>query len=267
MHPKSYSIASGPSSATKSKASGGVWKKVKQLDWLAPEVGLNYRGHSGVKTYLGVVITLASSALFVSGLAYISTNYFDLSKPLVLQDVYNNPTYHDVNLSKHHRFSALVLIFNNTPMPASRISTFVTMESMVRKQELVESPSGVQFKSTALKKPLIPCKDLSPDVLKLMPKGTEFEWVYLSRFGMCPDFNLEDYKVFGKLSDKQVSYLELTVFPCSLGPGQCATKEMLDLVTVSHVRIEPNQNMSDYNNPIGYEWSTNDLFYLNIANR
>ena len=265
MNRKAISIIGGPSANNASRGSQPITEKIKILDFLAPDVGLNYRGASGVKTYCGVLLSILSASVFLAASVYIGLRYLDTTQPAVLQDVSTVLEYPEVDLIAERRITAIIFFNNSVPITPNLVPLFVTAHSILKTQEAVQSGGKISLQNTLVSRPLIPCKNVAPEILKLLSIGDESQAQYLMNYALCPEYNLQDFKVVGKASDILSKSFEIIIYPCSLGPDKCVSQETVSKFAFTYAHIEPSFNMSNCDHPISYAWNPNDYYHVNIG--
>ena len=244
----------------------GFSDKLKRLDFLAPDIGLNYRRASGVQTLFGVLLVFLASSVFVAGAVHIANRYFDTTQTNVLQEVSTSEVYPEMNLVKAKRFSSfMVFEGGRKPIPSKQVDRLFTFQSVVRRQE-VEPGDRFSFQIDTIRKPLIPCSELPAEMQERVIPKDETAKMYVLSFGLCPQYNEEEFIVRGKRSDKVFHEIDIEVLPCSLVPAtKCAKAETLVKMTLVHAHVEPVYNMSNYHDPVDHVWNPDDLYFFNLG--
>src|SRR3990167_6516226 len=246
-----------------------ICERVKKLDILAPEVGLSVQGDSGVKSYIGVMLSFACIGLFVGAATYGTITSLRTDQPSVVQQTSNSNVYPTMDLIKDKKFPAVMLYSQSTgPIVVEQISRYVTIAAAKQSRQFVDNDPNKEpiFKTDII--PMIPCRQLSQeDRVKLGGPTSPIEVAVFNNNALCPDLSKInfDVTVSGKTSDTRAEDMFVLLYPCvpALAPGGCAT---LPEVASTGVLLLPNLmniDLSNYKEPITQAYNTDQDFSIN----
>lgn len=86
--------------------------RLKQLDFMAPQIRLNIEGQTGMKSYFGLAMTMCYIAVSIGLSIMISLTYLDTSDPSVSQQTTETGVYPKISMAENN-MSPVLYVFRN----------------------------------------------------------------------------------------------------------------------------------------------------------
>ena len=240
----------------------------RYLDILAPDITLNVRGKSSIKTLPGAVLSICYTALVIYFVVLQLSQYLDTSSPQVMQEKSRTGNYIDIDLIKNKHIP-MVNIVQGTGTSNTHVTTFEESQSYATiRLDLLHyklAASLTDFDVTVTPLPAVDCAKLMEEgnLDKDLLSGFFLEGNSKMVSGIC--FNTSGIEAVLKGSNTQVpaTFAQLSILPCSLpDPTKCQPLSQLATAYVSVIYIEPEVNYANRDKPIGY--LTNPDVYLPV---
>ena len=246
--------------------------KLKQLDFMAPPVMLNMRGHTGMKTYFGLAMTICYIAVSVSLSIVISLTFFDYSDPSVSQQTTESGVYPKISMAENRMFPVLYVfhddIINTLPKDVPQYIT--PMFSKLKYYLKTDEKGNIKSSFEYVQMPLVQCSELkkneTANKFYQEYENTEFYKSYAMDFGFCVHANEAESFVKGGGTDSLVDMMTLLIYPCTLPTG---CKPMEEIAQVGVILSNPvySLNFSDYKKPVTPYLTSDNSYYLNPATK
>src|SRR3990167_1003223 len=245
-----------------------ICERVKKLDILAPEVGLSVQGDSGVKSYIGVMLSFACIGLFVGASIYGTLESLRTDRPSVVQESSSSSVYPQFDLLKDQKFPAIMMVSPNGPVKVEEIYRYATILAFKETRQFVDNDIT---KTPITKYDFInmkPCKEYTDDErLRFGAPKTQIETSAFNLNGLCPeikDIN-NNLTITGKSSDPFSENILIMIYPCAVefAPEGCASA---DEISNSGALLLPNLmniDLSNYKEPITSSYNTDLDFAIN----
>ena len=231
-------------------------KWVKKADILAPPVELNMAGTPGLKSMVGVALTLGYIGTII-GLGYfIVARYFDTTSPSINSQSSVSDTSPRVDLIANGYFPvAYVFLQGVQNVPIDTVPSFVTM--MVFKYswtDTINADGTATINLTYSTMPVLPCKTIMADPqyakhYKSYQSSPSFQ-KFAMGFGSCVQVNESLASVQGSGSEPHIEIFAFQILPCSLNDSSlCAPLAYVKALSVAVTFPTTSLNLSNYEKP------------------
>lgn len=239
----------------------GKW--LVSLDFLAPEVSLNVRGASSVKTLLGTAMSMACLGVFM-WMSYLSViEFLSTSTPKVMQETTTSENYPKVDLLRDKHFPILFFYYDDdTSLSPAEVQKYVTLR--YQKYRYRTGSTNGEFITEIIDMPLVSCAALiAQNKTATMVIGNSGYLANLSaEFGLCVDVNESEAYVGGRSSDPVYDVVSLSMYPCTLESG-CADSSEISKIGFTIAFPKPNTNLGNYEKPLEYNTDADNYYYIN----
>ena len=246
---------------------GPLLKLLLTLDFLAPSMHMNVNGSWAIKTYTGVLISIACLGLSMYASTLQIIDFFDTTNPLIAQELKLNTVYPEVDMVANHHVPVMFAFRGVTDvMKFEEVSSYFTFRYATWIYSKPENASHGAFGLEITELPFMPCRDLISKGL-LNPKDYVGLGGYLDMLpdhGICIDPNDFNLTVTGANADRYSKFVNLEMFPCSLPDGiGCKTKEEVNTVWIQLIKPAIGLNLGDQDNPLRRSINSDDFYALN----
>lgn len=248
----------------------GFRDKVLTLDFLAPPVTLNIAGAQGMRTYLGVTLSM----LYLASLVYLvySTieQYLDTTSPTIVQQSSETDTYPKMDFAASHFFPVLYVFKNDLfNIPVDEIPKYFSVRYYkYRSITGIDAAGNPTVNVSIQSMDVVPCRDIMnvPEYWQYYKEYTDTAHFKLLgvRFAMCIKVNSSLTSIEGGGSDPLITLLSYKIMPCSLADTtQCASVNTMKGVAFVLTNPSFGLNYSNYENPVTGYLNVDQIYYIN----
>ena len=226
---------------------------VRSLDFLGSDISLNVKGSSAVKTIFGAFLSVVCAVVLILGMGVLVMDYFDKSKPNVIQILKENEQFPKIDLFANPVVPPIAL-FDAAfqPIPRNKVPRYGSFVSALFSYSFTTENGAVRLIETKKFIPMIPCDQLSPEVDNALFK----DWKSLGvaqnikqTYGYCVSPEKDSFVVHGKPNDRDFTWFAVMFVPCSLPTG-CASDEEVASLYLNIPLIKKTVIPGDYDQPL-----------------
>lgn len=248
----------------------GFRDKVLNLDFLAPPVTLNIGGSQGMRTYLGVSLSMMYLASLIYLIYFTIDQYLDTTTPTIVQQSSETDTYPKMDFSASHFFPVLYVFKNDLfNIPVDEIPKYFSVRYYKYRSITGIDPSGTPTVNVSIQSmDVVPCRDImnDPEYWQYYKEYTDTAHFKLLgvRFAMCIKVNSSLTSIEGGGSDPLITLLSYKIMPCSLvDTTQCASVNTMKGVAFVLTNPSFGLNYSNYENPVTGYLNVDQIYYVN----
>ena len=249
-----------------------IGEKIKKLDFMAPQVGLNVGGSDGIKTYFGLMMSIGYLVSISILGSVIVQSFFDTTEPRISQETSESGEYPVIDFMDNNLFPVSYVYYNDIfPIPAAMVPKYFTIKFVKYAFNSYFDQNGQpQVNGSVNFMDVIPCSELKQNqsLYKYYEiyKETKFFKQNSDALGLCIKLDPELLKVGGGGADTSVELLTYAFYPCSLSSG-CATKEEMNNVGIVYSFPSTSMNLSSKSDPVKSYLNADNFVYVNTAQR
>ena len=243
---------------------GSVWL----LDMLAPEVTFRFNGSRGVRSWVGILLTVCY-ACTVSVLSYITVlTYFSSDSPTVVTDTSEGGKTHYVHLGDNSLLPVMFMTIDEAVyLEPEKAPVFFTLQfSKFKFRNTVGSDGVPKLTFSKFDMQVVPCKTLAINetAFKYYKKyeNDELFRTFGMQYGLCVHGLHEELYIQGFGTEADLDMLIFQAFPCSLAAG-CAPLSLVKRVNLVSASPIATLNVSNYNKPVKYSMNIDSYYYVN----
>lgn len=249
---------------------GKITDLVRELDLLAPDIGLNHKGGGGVRTLVGSAIWIICTGVFLGAVGYFFYGFLRTDQPRLEYQYELLEEYPKIDMATSRRIPIIFgYLDDEATLTPSEFVKYAT--PVLRLQTLLAqtAPNGtLEYKYTDQIKRFIPCTTLfnSKYNHSLFPSQSSSKFLYetMRDFGLCVNWTEGEMVLEGKTVDPFMSYLSFKLMPCMLETG-CVSKEELARFSIVHSIGEEVLNYADQETPLKFAYNGDEYFVIDPA--
>ncbi len=236
---------------------------LKHMDIMAPPIQIRLAGFSGIKTFVGLLMTFVYTCGIISLGSFLVREFFDTSKPQVSVQETDTGAYPEFDL--HAQKLLPVAYFFSQPtvrVPAQEVARYFTIK-LVKKTRQNPADASQPLAEKVDLFDVVPCADSvssaqDSSLYQHFDKTPYFKR-FAQEFGMCVAVDPKNLKIYGGGADDEIVTLAYTLYPCSLATG-CASEAEMKQVSFAFSVSGTSLNLSDFENPVS-KYLNVDCFY------
>ena len=242
-------------------------KLLSNIDILAPDISLNVRGSSSLKTALGGILSLFFVAVLAWLVVIIVQDFFDKTAPKIRQQVSDSDLFPKIGLVENKLVPVIVAYKDGlTGLLAEETKSYFTAKLMMYEYRRKSGTTRDDFDVIKKQFDYVACKSLSKELRARLFAGfgNYFTNEAILNTALCLDLTTVDSDIFvyGKSDSEGFSLCTIQLSPCSEG-GSCASQEEVISVMVNPIYPEPIIDLRNYEHPLRYITNSDNVFYLN----
>ena len=247
-------IAQQPPDGSKTSVSNADW--IKNLDIMGGKFKLQYTKTSkAFKTRLGGIVTLVVAFLSFAASAFVCSQYFDTSSPVVTTSRELSRSAQSLNLFGKDVITPLTVSSNRIYEPL-KTNNYVTVRGLIMTKIFDPATNSTKF-NLSKQFNYIPCSWIKedPSIVDLAQKLAE--GLDLDTY-LCPHYKEVDNNatISNDPEKYSSSYLVIKLYPCSLPVmSDCYPPRKVFGAEVIYGLISPLVSPSNYEDPVSLKWT------------
>ena len=245
---------------------GSLWI----FDMLAPEISFRFNGQRGVRSSIGICLTLCyicsvSVFTYITVLTYLSTD-----SPTVVTDNSEGGKTHKVQMGEHSLLPIMFMTLDEAiyldPETAPAYFTFIFSKYRIRSE--VNQNGSISLNFVKIDMPVVPCKTLAQNesafqYYKKYENDSLFT-TYGMNYGLCIQGDPNELFIEGLGTENVLDTLIFQALPCKLG-ASCAPLSTIKRIALLSTNPIATLNVSNFDNPVHYSLNTDAYYYVNEA--
>lgn len=238
----------------------GLKSWIVSKDQFAERVEFKVGGAQGSQTIYGGIYYLMILVVFYTSSASIVLNFLNTSEPKVDLQTNVDGNYPTIDLVAGNHLPIFMFFANGNYIPKSKLQAYVSFKAY--QLFLPDTSDGAlpSYKFIDVAN----CSDLQDSVLKKTFVSDELGSLKknLLHEGVCLNLTSPTLAVQGKVGDSKFNTFVIEILPCSLPEG-CVSEEEIKNMLVIKTFNQPMLTASNFESPLSYYTTANDVFELN----
>ena len=238
---------------------------LKHMDIMAPPIQIRLAGFSGIKTYVGLLMTFFYTCGIVSLGWFLVREFFDTSKPQVSVQETDTGSYPEYDLHSQ-KLLPVAYFFSQEAIrvPAKEVARYFTIK-LVKKTKQSPADATQPLTEKLALFDVVPCAESisaaqGASLYQHFNKTPYFKR-FAEEFGMCVAVDPQNLKIYGGGADDEIVTLAYTLYPCSLATG-CASEAEMKQISFAFSVSGTSLNLSDFRNPVTKYLNVDSSFHL-----
>lgn len=247
------------------------YKPWQLLDVLAPQITLRFGGKKGIRTSVGVALTVMYFAALMVFAYMIVYTYTKTDSPTVVVENIEEVNTHNVSLSASKLMPILFVLKDEVTYisPADVPKYFTIVMTKYKFRNTIDASGNNVLSLGKVVMPVVPCSQLKqnkPDLFEVY-KDTENDPLYQrlgDKFALCVQHDPNEAYISGSGNNPDSDVMIYQIFPCMLG-ASCAPLSDLTRISVVPAMPATTLTLSDYNQPKKSTLQFDTTIYVNEA--